>query len=103
MRKKLLMSFCAFLLVLATGLAQTTTITGKVVDDKGNALSGASIIEKGTKNGVSADANGSFSIKVKSGAVLVISTIGMENQEVSAKSSNLLVKMVVEKLSSIFS
>ncbi len=96
MRKKLLMSFCAFLLVLATGLAQTTTITGKVVDDKGNALSGASVIEKGTKNGVSADANGSFSIKVKSGATLIISEIGFENQEVSAKSSNLLVKMVTD-------
>ena len=87
------MSFCAFLLVLATGLAQTTTITGKVVDDKGNALSGASIIEKGTKNGVNADANGSFSIKVKTGAILVISTIGMENQEVAATSSNLLVRL----------
>ncbi len=96
MKKKLLMSFCAFLLVLATGLAQTTTITGKVVDDKGNALSGASVIEKGTKNGVSADANGSFSIKVKSGAILVISTIGMENQEVAATSNNLLVKLTTD-------
>jgi TonB-linked SusC/RagA family outer membrane protein len=96
MRKKLLMSFCAFLLVLATGLAQTTTITGKVVDDKGNALSGASVLEKGTKNGVSADANGSFSIKVKSGAILVISTIGMENQEVATTSNNLLVKLVTD-------
>ncbi len=93
MRKKLLMSLCAFLFVLATGLAQTTSITGKVVDDKGNALAGASVLEKGTKNGVSADANGSFSIKVKSGATLIISTIGYENQEVVANATNLLVKL----------
>ena len=93
MRKKLLMSFCAFLFVLATGLAQTTTITGKVVDDKGNALAGASVLEKGTKNGVSADANGSFSIKAKTGATLIVSTIGYENLEVVANASNLLVKL----------
>ena len=87
------MSLCAFLFVLASGLAQTTTITGKVVDDKGNALAGASVLEKGTKNGVSADANGSFSIKVKSGATLIVSTIGFENLEVVANATNLLVKL----------
>lgn len=87
------MSLCAFLFLLASGLAQTTTITGKVIDDKGNALAGASVIEKGTKNGVSADANGSFSIKVKSGATLIVSTIGFENLEVAANATNLLVKL----------
>ncbi len=63
-----MMSFCAFLLVLTTGLAQTTSVTGKVTDDKGNPLAGASVVEKGTKNGVSADQNGSFSLNVKQGA-----------------------------------
>ena len=90
------MSFCAFLFVLATGLAQTTTITGKVVDDKGNALAGASILEKGTKNGVSADANGFFSIKAKTGATLLVSTIGYENLEVVANANNLLVKLTTD-------
>ncbi len=96
MRKKLLMSFCAFLFVLATGLAQTTTITGKVVDDKGNPLAGASIFEKGTKNATSADANGMFSIKVKSGITLLVSEIGYESQMVVANATNLLIKMVTD-------
>ncbi|MDP1844652.1 MAG: SusC/RagA family TonB-linked outer membrane protein [Sediminibacterium sp.] len=96
MRKKLLMSFCAFLFVLATGLAQTTTVTGKVTDDKGNPLPGASVLEKGTKNGVSADGNGSFSIKVKSGATLIVSEIGYENQQVAANATNLLIKLVTD-------
>ena len=96
MRKKLLMSFCAFLFALATGLAQTTTVTGKVTDDKGNPLAGASVLEKGTKNGVSADANGAFSIKVKSGATLVISEIGYENQQVVANSNNLLIRLATD-------
>lgn len=86
------MSFCASLFVLATGLAQTITISGKVVDDKGNALAGASILEKGTRNGASADANGTFSIKVKSGATLFVSSIGFEGQQIKA-SPNLLIKL----------
>ncbi len=90
------MSFCAFLFVLATGLAQTTTVTGKVTDDKGNPLAGASVLEKGTKNGVSADGNGSFSIKVKSGATLIISEIGYENQQVVANATNLLIKLATD-------
>lgn len=90
------MSFCAFLFALATGLAQTTTVTGKVTDDKGNPLAGASVLEKGTKNGVSADANGAFSIKVKSGATLVISEIGYENQQVVANSNNLLIRLATD-------
>ncbi len=90
------MSFCAFLFVLATGLAQTTTVTGKVTDDKGNPLAGASVLEKGTKNGVSADANGTFSIKVKSGATLIVSEIGYENQSVVANASNLLIKLATD-------
>ncbi len=90
------MSFCAFLFALATGLAQTTTVTGKVTDDKGNPLAGASVLEKGTKNGVSADANGAFSIKVKSGATLIISEIGYENQQVVANSNNLLIRLATD-------
>jgi TonB-linked SusC/RagA family outer membrane protein len=96
MRKKLMMSFCAFLLVLATGLAQTTSVTGKVTDENGNPLSGASVLERGTKNGVSADASGAFTIKVKSGSTLVVSAIGYENQQVSSNSTNLLIKLATD-------
>lgn len=38
MRKKLLISFCALLFAITAGLAQTTTVTGKVTDDKGTPL-----------------------------------------------------------------
>ncbi len=96
MRKKLLMSFCAFLFAITAGLAQTTTVTGKVTDDKGAPLAGASILEKGTKNGVSADANGAFTIKVKSGATLIVSEIGYENQQVVANATNLLIKLATD-------
>lgn len=96
MRKKLLMSFCAYALAIVVGFAQTSTVTGKVVDDKGAPVPGASVLEKGTKNGMSASNEGTFSIKVKSGATLVITALGFENKQITASSSNLMVQLVTD-------
>ena len=60
----------------------TKTITGTVVDAQG-AVIGASVVEKGTSNGVVTDFDGNFSLNVSPGATLVISYIGYETQEVS--------------------
>lgn len=92
MRKKLLMSVCAIAMTILVGFAQTP-ITGKVVDDKGAPVPGASVIEKGTRNGVSAGNDGAFSIKVKNGATLVVSALGFENKNIIASSSNLMVQL----------
>lgn len=85
MRKKLLLSFCAMLLLNIAVWAQITA-TGKVVDDKGAAIAGASVLEKGTRNGTLTANDGSYSLKVKSGAKLVVSAIGYENLELTAGS-----------------
>lgn len=59
-------------------------ITGKVVDDKGAPVMGASVVEKGTTNGVSTTDDGSYTIEVvDSNAILVISAIGYLDKEVS--------------------
>ena len=84
MRKKLLLGLCALFMYSIT-FAQTTA-TGKVVDDKGAAVSGASVQEKGTKNGTVTSSDGSYSIKVKSGATLLISAVGYELVRVTAGS-----------------
>ena len=84
MRKKLLMSVCAYAMAILVGFAQTSTVTGKVMDDKGSPVPGATVIEKGTKNGVSAGNDGAFSIKVKNGATLVISALGFENKQLAS-------------------
>ena len=96
MRKKMLMSICAFLMTILVGFAQSSTVTGKVVDDKGSPVNGASIVEKGTRNGTSAGSDGSFSIKVKTGASLVISALGFENKTMAASSSNLQVQLTTD-------
>ena len=63
-RKKLLkklLFFCAFLLPLSI-MAQT--ITGKVTDTNGEAISFATIVEEGTSNGTTSDMDGNFSLTV---------------------------------------
>lgn len=92
MRKSMLMVVCAFLFALV-GYAQTTSVTGKVVDEKGVPVSGASVLERGTKNGTNTANDGSFSLKVKPGATLVVTGLGFEAKQLVASSSNLMVEL----------
>ena len=80
-----------FLLVLMIGLilptlsvwGQNTTITGKVVDPKGEPLVGVSVLEQGTTNGTVTDMNGRYSIVVqKDSSPLRFSYMGFDNQEI---------------------
>lgn len=64
---------------------QTQTVRGVITDSNGEPIIGATILEKGTTKGVATDENGRFSIDVQTGAVLVISYIGYETQEVVAQ------------------
>ena len=67
----------AMLLTLSLpALAQKITVTGHVSDENGEDLIGATIMEKGTSNGTSADIDGNFSINVPPTATLVVSYIG---------------------------
>src|SRR5258708_8456356 len=73
-----------FLFLLFYAQAQDRTVTGTVADDKGNALSGATIKIKGSNNGVSSDVAGRFSLAVPSGAsTLEVSYVGFETQSVA--------------------
>ncbi|MBC6492516.1 SusC/RagA family TonB-linked outer membrane protein [Flavihumibacter stibioxidans] len=65
-------------LCVSLAFGQTRTVTGKIVDDKGNPIPYASVKVKGAPGGVSADVNGVFTIKVKSGDVLEVSAIGQK-------------------------
>ena len=62
---------------------QNTTITGKVVDPKGEPLVGVSVLEQGTTNGTVTDMNGRYSIAVqKESSSLRFSYMGFDNQEI---------------------
>lgn len=71
-------------LVTNTMNAQSTVIEGKITDAAGLSLPGVNIQEKGTKNGTSTDFEGSFKMNVTNNkAILVISYLGFQTQEVS--------------------
>lgn len=58
-------------------------VSGKVTDENGEPLPGASILEKGTTNGTSSDVDGNFSLSVMGqNSVLVFSFIGYATKEV---------------------
>lgn len=63
---------------------QQKTITGQVVDSKGETIIGANVMEKGTTNGTITDFDGNFTLNVSSKATLVISYIGYKSVEVPA-------------------
>ena len=86
--KKLILFF-ATILITGIGFAQNT-VTGTVVDSEvGTGLPGASVVVKGSSEGVSTDFDGVFSINADSGSTLVISYIGYESVEVSVDGASL--------------
>ena len=69
--------------------AQNRDISGTVTDANGKPIPFASITVKGTKNGVTADADGKFTIKgVASGTTLVITSVGFDDKEITPGTSN---------------
>lgn len=66
---------------------QLQTARGIVADQNGEPIIGASILEKGTANGIITDKDGKFSLNVKKDAILVISYIGYKTQEVKASTN----------------
>jgi len=84
MRKKFLISSIFILLCFCQSFAQQKTITGKITSSAtGQALPGATVIVKGTREATQTNADGDFSISVSSRAkTLVISSVGFADQEV---------------------
>ncbi len=72
------------LMFAATIMYAQTEITGTVIDDLGEGVIGATVMEKGTSNGAVTDFEGNFRLKVAAGKTLVVSYIGYQTQEVSA-------------------
>ena len=58
------------------------TIKGIILDDTDEPIIGANVVEKGTTNGASTDIDGAFTLTVSSDAILQISYVGYNSQEV---------------------
>lgn len=90
MKNKLsfLLAIAVTALFYASGFAQNKVVKGTITDGTGLPVPGVNVLIKGTQNGVSTDMDGSYSISVSPGTVLVYSFIGFKKQEITIAGSN---------------
>lgn len=87
--KNLLRSITIHLIVLCALLtpfnafAQSIQLKGTVVDNTGEPIIGANILEKGTTNGLITDLDGNFSLSVDPQSIIVVSYMGYKTQEIA--------------------
>lgn len=81
--------FVLFVLWSSVAAAQDRTVTGTVMGANNAPVVAATVTQKGTKNAAVTSENGSFSIRVSGGnVVLIISSVGFTTQEVSVPASS---------------
>jgi TonB-linked SusC/RagA family outer membrane protein len=81
--RKILLLLCGVLFLVGQLSAQNRTVSGKVTDGTGTAVSNASVIVKGTRIGTTSNASGNFSFSVPANAkALIVSAVGLASLEV---------------------
>ena len=84
--------------------AQNITVKGTVKDNTGEPVIGASVVQKGTSNGIVTDIDGNFTLNVPSNSTIVVSFIGYKTQEVPVagkKQINVIMKEDTEMLDEV--
>ena len=82
--------------------AQSRTVTGKVVDEAGEALMGVAVIQQGTNNGTVTELDGSFAIQLPSAdVVLEITSLGYVSKTVSVPVGTKTVSVVLSEDSTV--
>lgn len=80
---------CPVLLLFAIVAHAQKPITGKITDEKGNPIVGASITTQGGKTGTTTDAAGNFSLNAPAGtSAVTVSYVGYTSQDVDVSSSS---------------
>ena len=89
---------CLSLLFLSlSASAQDVQVKGQVVDDKGEAVIGASVKVKETPQGVITDINGNFSVRAPKNGHLIVSSVGYTTKTVALSGATLPLKIVLSE------
>lgn len=90
---KIMMLFCC-----AVSFAQSTTVTGKVIDNNGISLPGANIIVKGTTSGTITDFDGNYTLVINQAPpfTIEVSSVGFNRvtKEVTTNPQTIDITMV---------
>ena len=91
--------FLALICFSFTTLAQTKIIKGKVTSVEGDALPGAFILQKGTKNGTSTNFDGNYELKLldDQSKILIFSYLGYQNIEKAIGTNTILNAKLVQE------
>lgn len=74
--------------ITASEVPTTLTLTGRIIDENGRPLAGATVLLKGSRKGTGTDANGNYSLEVPSGDnALVYGYGGYQDQEMHVRSA----------------
>ncbi|WP_234364043.1 SusC/RagA family TonB-linked outer membrane protein [Lunatibacter salilacus] len=76
-------------------------VRGRVTDERGDPIPGATIIIEGTASGTATDIDGNFSLEAPEGAILLVSFIGYQAQRVTLSNQTSLTIILQEDLSSL--
>ncbi|MEQ6122514.1 SusC/RagA family TonB-linked outer membrane protein [Reichenbachiella sp. MALMAid0571] len=71
-------------------IIEDVDISGKITDENGEGLPGASIVIKGTSTGTTSDLDGNYSMSAAIDAVLVVSFVGYSTQEITVGSQTVI-------------
>lgn len=83
---------------LSANVVQDITVSGSVTDPSGRALQGVSVSVKGTSNrGTQTNEQGAFSLAVPANAVLIISYMGFQRQEIGLTSGQTSVTVKLQE------
>ncbi|MDD6131386.1 MAG: TonB-dependent receptor plug domain-containing protein, partial [Bacteroidales bacterium] len=96
MNRKMWVSLLMALFISLPALAQKIAVQGTVVDETGEPLIGASVIQKGTTAGTATDFDGVFHLQVDPQSILVVTYVGYQPQEVAVKGQTSL-KIVMKE------
>ncbi len=84
MRKIVMFVLLCMSLIGTQAFAQTKVVTGRVTDEAGNPVVGATVQARGSRAGTTTDATGKFSLQVQQNAkTLAISSVNFAAQDVS--------------------
>ena len=98
-RNKFLYLFClAWVLSVIPMFAQNMSVKGYVFDKTtGEPLIGATVLQKGTQNGVVTDVDGNFVLTLPANGTLVVNYIGYESREIKVASAAKKLKIAMEE------
>ncbi len=96
MKIKLLSLLFFVCLLPVCAFAQNVTVKGVVKDANGEPIIGASVLQKGTTNGIITDLDGNFTLNIPQNGTIIVSYVGYVSQEISVNGKTSLTVVLKE-------